>query len=130
MIHQRLDEIRSSTPGLESLVITDRDGVEVASSPSESLSEKDARHNAQIVSTIFSLTHEQCEKLEEFGRTNYIMSEFGESTVLVQANYPPLVIAIKADRNLSSDARILSILDQVKALFSSIRTQLGSVATA
>ena len=127
MINQRLEEIRTSVTGINQIVVTDRDGVEITSSPSQVLSEKEARHNTQIISTIFSLTHEQCEKLDEFGKTNYLMSEFGESSVLVQANYPPLVITLQADRKSVSDARLISVLDQVKTLFSSIRTQLASV---
>ena len=58
------------------------------------------------------------------------MSEFGTSGVLVQANYAPIVITVKADRRKVSDGQLLESVDQVKALFSGIRPQLAAVTTA
>ncbi len=105
-----------ATRGIESIVVSDSDGVEIVSAPSNVLNEdNEARHNSQIVSTIFTLTHEQCEKLAEFKRTNYLMSEYGNSKVLFQANYPPIVITIKADRNSTAcDGELLGLVDNVK----------------
>lgn len=41
--------------------------------PVDSLASPEARHNSQILSTIFTLMHQQCEKLPEFSKTDYIM---------------------------------------------------------
>ena len=56
---QRLELIRQSSQGDISITVTDRDGVEIVSCPKELLEDRGKRQNAQIVSTIFSLTHEQ-----------------------------------------------------------------------
>ena len=116
--------------GIESIVVSDKDGVEIASAPADALSSGEARQSSQILSTIFTLTHEQCDKLPEFKKTNFLMSEFGTSGVLVQANYAPIVITVKADRRKVSDGQLLESVDQVKALFSGIRPQLAAVTTA
>jgi hypothetical protein len=119
-LNQRLDLIRESVKGIDSIVVTDRDGVEVVCSPFDALLDREKRQNTQIISTIFTLTHEQCSKLEEFGQAKYVLSEFGESKVMLQANNPPLVITIDADRRSVSDAQLLDVArlarDEVKNL--------------
>ena len=128
LISERLNQILTANAGIQSIVVSDRDGVEILSAPSNVLNEGDARYNSQIISTIFSLTHEQCEKLDEFKKTNYLLSEYGKSVVMIQANYPPLVITVKADRGKVSDGQLLTVVENVQDAFSSVRSQLGSVA--
>jgi hypothetical protein len=76
---------RSSS--IQSIVVTDKEGVEIVSGmftlfdmcidyylvPETTLTALDARQNSQILSTIFTLTHEQTEKLNDFGTTEYII---------------------------------------------------------
>jgi hypothetical protein len=124
----RLEELLLSSRGVDSIVVSDKDGVEIVSVPSGALSDEEARHNSQIVSTIFTLTHEQCEKLPEFKRTNFILSEYGKGKLLLQANYNPIVITIRADREQISDGALLSMVDHVKDTLSCIVDQVAAVA--
>jgi hypothetical protein len=127
-ISERLNDILIANKGTRSIVVSDRDGVEILSTPSDALSEGDSRYNSQIVSTIFSLTHEQCEKLDEFKKANFLLSEYGKSVAMIQANSPPLVITVKADRDMVSDGQLMTIVENVQTVFSSVKPQLAAVA--
>jgi hypothetical protein len=120
-INQRLEAIREASMCVDSIIVTDRDGVEVISLPSQTLSSTDKRQNTQILSTIFTLTHEQCAKLSEFKSARYIISEFGDSRVLLQSHNAPVVITIEADRRKASDAKLIEVLRQVSKELSVIR---------
>jgi hypothetical protein len=120
-LEQTLDAIRNAFGSIDSIIVTDRDGVEIVSSPADTLSESEKRQNIQIISTIFTLTHEQCSKLDEFGPAKYVISEFGESKVMLQANTPPTVITIQADRRSVSDAQLVEAARSVSTEVSRLK---------
>lgn len=127
MIQSRLDEVRNRYPGAQTIAISDKDGVEILSSPSTCLSESDSRRNAQIISTIFSLLEEQAQKIDDFGHIDYLISEFGDESLLIQASLQPIVITVKADRMTMSDANVIDMLADTKALLSDLREKVDSV---
>jgi predicted regulator of Ras-like GTPase activity (Roadblock/LC7/MglB family) len=127
MIQSRLDEVRNRYPGAQTIAISDKDGVEILSSPSTCLSESDSRRNAQIISTIFSLLEEQAQKIDDFGHIEYLISEFGDESLLIQASLQPIVITVKADRMTMSDANVIDMLADTKALLSDLREKVDSV---
>jgi hypothetical protein len=122
-----VEQIRRSSGALKSIIVTDRDGVELVSSPLDGISDDSSRQNVQIVGTIFSLTHEQCEKLDSFGQTKYIISEFGNGSVLLQANFPPMIISITADHDSVSDGILIRALEGVKDALRPFRSPLATV---
>jgi hypothetical protein len=122
-----IDLIRQECKGVNSILVSDREGVEIISSPSDYLSENTTRQNAQIVSTIFSLTHEQCEKLDSFGSTKYLISEFGEHDMILQGNFPPMVITIRADKQKTGEAGLVSCLGRIQGLVASLREGVETV---
>ena len=127
MIQSRLDEVRNRYPGAQTIAISDKDGVEILSSPSTCLSEPDSRRNSQIISTIFSLLEEQAQKIDDFGHIEYLISEFGDESLLIQASLQPIVITVKADRMTMSDANVIDMLADTKALLSDLREKVDSV---
>ncbi len=84
-----LSSVKNSIPGISSLSISDRDGVQVYP-PSEAVTEN------QLLAVIFNLTHEQVQKLSEFGETDYLLTEHESGSSLLQVNASPLQISIKA----------------------------------
>jgi predicted regulator of Ras-like GTPase activity (Roadblock/LC7/MglB family) len=127
MIQSRLDDVRNRYPGAQTIAISDKDGVEILSSPSTCLSESDSRRNSQIISTIFSLLEEQAQKIDDFGRIEYLISEFGTESLLIQASFQPIVVSVKADRLRMSDANVIDMLADTKALLSDIREKVDIV---
>ena len=120
-LNQRIESIRDASMCVESIFVTDKDGVEVISCPVQNQSSNDKRQNTQILSTIFTLTHEQCAKLNEFKSARYIISEFGDSKVMLQSHNAPLVITIEANRQKASDAKLIEVLKQVSKELSAIK---------
>ena len=120
-LNQRIEAIREAAMCIDTIIVTDKDGVEVVSCPSQVLSSGDKRQNTQILSTIFTLTHEQCAKLPEFKSARYLISEFGEAKVMLQSHNPPVVITIEADRRKASDAKLIEVLRQVSKELSVIK---------
>ena len=126
-LQRKVDIIRQECVGVNSILVSDREGVEMISSPSDYLSDNTTRQNAQIASTIFSLTHEQCDKLESFGSTRYLISEFGEHDMILQGNFPPMVITIRADKRKTGEANLVCCLGRVEGLVSSLREGVEAV---
>ena len=84
-----LQSVVDQVPGIKSIAVTDRDGVEIycmTESPEET----------QVLSVIFALTHEQVQKLEEFSQTNYLWTEHEDGSSMLQLNASPLHILINA----------------------------------
>lgn len=77
--------------GLESINISDREGVEIATF---SRQQTDKKH-AQLISVLFALTTEQCQKLEEFGETDFLLTSFPDHHFLFQLNLHPLVVTFR-----------------------------------
>lgn len=119
-IAEYLDSIKVAIPGLQSLSITDRDGVEIFSSSRVTPNPEEL----QILSVIFSLTHEQCQKLEEFGSTDYLLTDYEDGSSFLQANMTPLLISIKAKgvaRNVLLDA-----VEKCRSVLKDLRKQIAS----
>ena len=119
-IAEYLESIKVAIPGLQSLSITDKDGVEVFSTSRL----KTNSEELQILSVIFSLTHEQCQKLEEFGPTDYLLTEYEDGSSFLQANMTPLLVSIKAKgvaRNVLLDA-----VDKCRSVLKDLRKQIAS----
>ena len=115
-----LESVKTAVPGVQSLSITDRDGVEIYSTSRV----KPNADELQILSVIFSLTHEQCQKLQEFGETNYLLTEYLDGSSFLQANISPLLLSIKAkgvSRNVMTD-----VADKCKAVLKDLRKQVAS----
>jgi len=115
-----LESIKTAIPGLQSISITDRDGVEVFSTSRAELN-ADA---LQTLSVIFALTHEQCQKLEEFGETSYLLTEYLDGSSFLQANLAPLLLSMKARgvaRNILVDAA-----DKCRGVLKDLRKQIAS----
>ena len=113
-----IDSVKTGIPGIQSLTITDRDGVEVFTTSSAQSEE------LQILSVIFSLTHEQCQKLDEFGETNFLLTEYQDGSSFMQVNLTPLILSIKAKgvaRNVIMDAA-----DKVKLALRDLRKRVAS----
>ena len=115
-----LESVKDAVPGLQCLSITDRDGVEVYSTSRV----KSNSDELQILSVIFSLTHEQCQKLEEFGETNYLLTEYQDGSSFLQANLSPLLLSLKAKgvhRNILIDAA-----DKCRTALKELRKKVAS----
>ena len=115
-----LESVKVAIPGFQSLCITDRDGVEVFSTSRV----KPNQEELQILSVIFSLTHEQCQKLDEFGSTDYLLTEYEDGSSFLQANMSPLLLSIKAKgvtRNV-----ILDAVEKCKIVLGDLRKQIAS----
>ena len=109
-----LQSIVEKIPGIESIAVTDREGVEVFSTAGVS-------EETQVISVIFALTHEQVQKLEEFGETDYLYTEHQDGHSTLQLNAYPLHILINAKavpRNVLVDAGLQcrSTLEPVRKL--------------
>ena len=83
MVNAIYFDIIYSTDGVLSISVNDRDGVEILRgkytfnydqihmlAPSNESYDTDSRQQSQLLSTIFNITHEQCEKLDGFGTTD------------------------------------------------------------
>lgn len=128
MIQDQLNVVRERFPGAYSIVLSDKDGVEIVSSPPSVLSDFEARRNSQIVSTIFYLLDEQSQKLSDFGRTEYLISEYGDQSLLIQAKFSQVIMTCKADRMKMSDMDVIDLVHQTKSLLSDILEKLALIA--
>ena len=124
MLQARLDQIRDQFLGTESIVVSDKDGVEILSTPSNTLSKSETRRNSQILSTIFGLLDDQAQKLDEFGRSEYFISEFGDRKLLIQAKLHGLVITVQADRSKVSDLNVAELVGETKLVLSDLCEKL------
>jgi hypothetical protein len=73
---------------------------------------------------IFSLTHEQCQKLEEFGETNYLLTEYLDGSSFLQANLAPLLLSMKA-KGVSRHS-LIDAADKCKSVLKDLRKQIAS----
>jgi hypothetical protein len=85
------ESLLRNIPGLESINISDREGVEVATFSRQPIDKK----HAQLISVLFALTTEQCQKLEEFGETDYLLTSFTNGHFLFQLNLHPLAVTFR-----------------------------------
>ena len=120
-----LVSVKRNIPGLQSLSLTDREGVVVYDDHGVTIDSMEvANDELQILSVIFSLTHEQCQKLEEFGETNYLITEYMDGSSLLQANVAPLLLSMKAkgvNRQILIDAA-----DQCKVHLKDLRRRVAA----
>ena len=111
--------IQSAIPEIKSISITDRDGVDV-------LNISEASEESQILSVIFVLTHEQVQKLEEIGETDYILTEFEDGSSMLHMNASPLQITF----HFKDVARqtILNAASLCRKAISGLRKEIVSLA--
>ncbi|KAF4682432.1 hypothetical protein FOZ60_010569 [Perkinsus olseni] len=114
-IQEFIGNVVTSVDGIDSITIADREGVEILSAPSTKPS-NDEQSDEQILTTIFSLTSDQCMKLPEFGACSFVLAGYGDGKQLLQATDNPLVITIMADAQKIDRRNLLSVLDDVKVL--------------
>ena len=120
-IRDYIKSIQSEIPGLQSLSITDKEGVTVFSScrPGFDINKEEL----QILSVIFTLTHEQCQKLEEFGETDYLLTEYEDGSSLMQVNFSPLLISLRAEdttRNV-----LIDCANKLRIVLGELRKQIA-----
>ncbi len=84
-----LQSVVEKIPGIKSIAVTDREGVEIFCT-------SDVPEATQVLSVIFTLTHEQVQKLEEFGETNYLFTEHEDGSAMLQVNASPLHVLINS----------------------------------
>ncbi|KAF4680275.1 hypothetical protein FOZ60_013769 [Perkinsus olseni] len=119
-IQEFIGNVVTSVDGIESITIADREGVEILSAPSTKPS-NDEQSDEQILTTIFSLTSDQCMKLPEFGACSFVLAGYGDGKQLLQATDNPLVITIMADAQKIDRRNLLSVLDDVKVSLKELR---------
>ena len=115
-----LESVKIAIPGLQSLSITDREGVEVFTISRV----KPNPDELQILSVIFSLTHEQCQKLGEFEETNFLLTEYQDGSSLLQSNLSPLLLSLKC-KGVSRNV-VLDAAEKCRAALKDLRRQVAS----
>ncbi|KAF4656186.1 hypothetical protein FOZ61_007142 [Perkinsus olseni] len=119
-IQEFIGNVVTSVDGIDSITIADREGVEILSAPSTKPS-NDEQSDEQILTTIFSLTSDQCMKLPEFGACSFVLAGYADGKQLLQATDNPLVITIMADAQKIDRRNLLSVLDDVKVSLKELR---------
>merc|ERR1711964_463975 len=107
-IEKYLGQLTENVPGLKSVVVSDRDGIVIFRSPNETGNPE----TEQMLTTIFSLTTDQTSKIPDLGRSNSVMT-FWDNSILLQANYLPLVITLTAEVDANS-GELFEILPPLK----------------
>jgi hypothetical protein len=107
--------IKKSGDGIKSVVLTDREGVEIWAFNGDS--------NYQIISTIFSLISEQSSKLSEFQNSNYLINYFNNSKMLIQYNLNPVILNISADSSKIGEFEIIELAKQIGNILSNVKHQ-------
>ncbi|EER20070.1 Mitogen-activated protein kinase kinase 1-interacting protein, putative, partial [Perkinsus marinus ATCC 50983] len=111
-IEEFLGNVVESVDGIESITIADREGVEILSATSSHYDEQS--NDDQILTTIFSLTSDQCSKLPEFGACSFVIARYDDGKQLLQATMnTPLVITMMANAEKIDRSGLLSVLDDV-----------------
>ncbi|CEM27571.1 unnamed protein product [Vitrella brassicaformis CCMP3155] len=87
-LQEFLEMICQNVAGLQTAVITDRDGVLMMKAPPEAVHDPGV---IQMLTTVFSISADQIGKLSSLGPTNYLIT-YLEDTVCIQVNYLPLVM--------------------------------------
>eukprot|EP00811_Abedinium_folium_P009029 NODE_18344_length_897_cov_4.180519.p2 GENE.NODE_18344_length_897_cov_4.180519~~NODE_18344_length_897_cov_4.180519.p2 ORF type:complete len:135 (-),score=40.59 NODE_18344_length_897_cov_4.180519:298-702(-) len=111
-VQTALSQLCRTVEGLQSIIVTDRDGVIILQAPAPTW-ERDPNAE-QILTTIFSFTTEQTSKISELGEANFIMTTF-DSCICLQVNAPPLVIHMAAlpDANAGMLIDLLPIVKNI-----------------
>jgi Mitogen-activated protein kinase kinase 1 interacting len=94
-LDEYLSSVIQSCDSLESVSITDNDGVLLSSVGD--ISKKDV----QLFSVLFNLTTEQCEKIESFGDTKYILIQFNKFD-LIQFRTANFILSVRARKSAIS----------------------------
>eukprot|EP00397_Hematodinium_sp_SG-2012_P069262 GEMP01117682.1.p1 GENE.GEMP01117682.1~~GEMP01117682.1.p1 ORF type:complete len:132 (+),score=22.00 GEMP01117682.1:1-396(+) len=108
-IQTYLNLVCEKTDGLKTIVVTDRDGVEILRAPHSIIENS---HNEQIMTTIFSLTTEQTSKIRCLGVPTYILTCYNDCSY-IQVNHLPLVITLTLDKDTNIGS-IIDLLPQIK----------------
>jgi len=109
-IQSYLNSVCEKTPGLKTIVVTDRDGVEVLRAPHSIIENS---HNEQIMTTIFSLTTDQTQKIQVLGVPSYILTCYDDCSCL-QVNHLPLVITLTLEEKDTNIGRMIDLLPDIK----------------
>ncbi|KAF4658961.1 hypothetical protein FOL47_007768 [Perkinsus chesapeaki] len=123
-IQQFINNVVDNVDGIESVTISDREGVEIISSSSTQSNNKitdEVESDEQILTTIFSLTSDQCTKLPEFGPCSFVIAGYGDGKQLLQATDSPLVITIMADTHEIDRRNLIGVLEDVKIALKEMR---------
>lgn len=107
-VQTALDKLCKQTAGMQRIVVTDKDGVEVLKAGDKLDHDASA---TSIITTIFSQTAQQSEKVAGLGKTQSILLTYDKCYVL-QVGMEMLVISILASR----DAKIGPIMALVPSL--------------
>mmetsp|Transcript_45150 Transcript_45150/g.97993 ORF Transcript_45150/g.97993 Transcript_45150/m.97993 type:complete len:132 (+) Transcript_45150:40-435(+) len=108
-IQPYLSALCDRVAGLQTIIVTDRDGVVILRAPEQAI---DDHRNEQIMTTIFSLTTDQTSKIKALGQANHILT-FYDTCICLQANHLPLVITLKASLT-ANPGELLDLLPDLK----------------
>ncbi|OII73934.1 ragulator complex protein [Cryptosporidium ubiquitum] len=105
-----LNSIVEKKKGLESICVTDHDGVVVLKASNSSSGSKSVLINPSIP-VVFASLISSCEKLEEFGKASFVIIRTNKDSTF-QINFHPLIIHIVT--NFHYEGKISAILDYIE----------------
>ena len=117
------ESLLQNIEGLESINISDREGVEIATFSRTPIDKK----HAQLISVLFSLTTEQCQKLAEFGDTDFLLTSFPDGQFLFQLNLHPLVVTFRG-LNVATNV-LIDAGDKIRQALAELRDQVAKMTT-
>ncbi|KAK9171313.1 Mitogen-activated protein kinase kinase 1 interacting family protein [Cryptosporidium meleagridis] len=109
--------------GLESICVTDRDGVVVLKASNSSSGSKSLLANPSIP-VVFASLISSCEKLEEFGKASFAIIRTNKDSTF-QINFYPLIINIVT--NSQYEGEVLELIPQLKQLLFGVRRIATSI---
>jgi hypothetical protein len=117
------ESLLQNIQGLGSINISDREGVEIATFSRTPIDKK----HAQLISVLFSLTTEQCQKLEEFGDTDFLLTSFPDGQFLFQLNLHPLVVTFRGS-NVHTNV-LIDAGNKFREALRELRKEVAKMAT-
>lgn len=117
-IQEFIDSLPDRVEGIKSILITDRDGVVVLRGRPGEMVDSDCQ-GEQILTTIFSMTTDQCGKLGTMGVTDKV-TLMHDDCVVVQANHGSLVITTKASEDSDVD-QLHRLIEELKKVLDPVK---------
>eukprot|EP00913_Durusdinium_trenchii_P016197 g15221.t1 len=114
-VQTALSQLCKQTAGMRSIAVTDRDGVVVLRAPETAADDPIA---SGVLTTIFSMTAVQSEKVKGLGSMNTILNTYSEC-YLLQINMDVLVVSIIVDKD-ANIGTIMALTPSIKDLLQAV----------
>ncbi|KAH8582781.1 ragulator complex LAMTOR3-A-like isoform X1 [Cryptosporidium sp. chipmunk genotype I] len=118
-----LNSIIERKKGLESICVTDHDGVVVLKASNSSSGSKSVFINP-FIPVVFASLISSCEKLEEFGRASFVIIRTNKDSTF-QINFHPLIIHIVT--NSQYEGEVLELIPHLEKLLFGVRRIATSI---